>query len=105
MPRLTPKIRCELILSHALKLASEPGGWSTLTLAKIANEVSCTHGLILHHFGSITALRRKLVKIAVKEENFDVLIQALMAGDPEAKRMEPLLRKKAFAHIAASKGA
>lgn len=98
MARLTPRIRCELILSAALKLASEPGGWNKLTLVKIARECHCTHGLILHHFGSIDALKRKLVRTAIKQENFDVLIQALTADDPEAKRMRPLLRQKAFAH-------
>lgn len=98
MPRLTKKFRRELILAAALKLASVPGGWNSLTLVAIGKEAHCTHGLILHHFGSIAALRRTLVKIAIKQENFDVLIQALTAGDPEAKKMRPLLRQKAFAH-------
>lgn len=91
------KIRCESILVAALKLASPPGGWSSLTLVGIAREAGCSHGLICHHFGSIAALRRKLVRTAIKQENFDVLTQALMAGDPEAKKMRPLLRQKAFA--------
>lgn len=100
MPRLklTPRVRCELILTAALQLASEPGGWNTLTLVKIAKQAHCTHGLVLHHFGSVAALRRKLVRAAIKQENFDVLTQALVAGDPEANRMKPLLRNKAFAH-------
>lgn len=104
MPRLTPKVRCELILTAGLKLASVPGGWNNLTLVKIATEAHCTHGLILHHFGSIDALRRKLVRISIKQENFDVLIQALTAADPEALRMKPLLRQKAFAHCQTQKG-
>lgn len=98
MPHLTPKVRCELILVSALRLASVPGGWNRLTLMGIAKEAHCTHGLILHYFGSISALRRKLVKAAIKQENFDVLVQALTAGDPEAKKMRPLLKQKAFAH-------
>jgi AcrR family transcriptional regulator len=98
MHRLTPRVRCETILAAALKLASQPGGWNTLTLVKVAKEAHCTHGLICHHFGSAAALRRKLVRVAIKQENFDVLIQALTAGDPEAKKMRPLLRQKAFAH-------
>lgn len=98
MPRLTPTVRCELILVAALKLASAPGGWNKLTLMSVAREAHCTHGLIFHHFGSMGALRRKMVHVAIKQENFDVLIQALVAGDPEAKRMRPLLKQKAFAH-------
>lgn len=107
MPRLklTPRVRCELILTAALQLASEPGGWNALTLTKIAKQAHCTHGLVLHHFGSIAALRRKLVKTAIKQENFDVLTQALIANDPEANRMKPLLRQKAFAHTLKQSGA
>lgn len=100
MPRLTltPRIRIEQMLAAALKIASKPGGWSALTLVGIAREAHCTHGLVIHYFGSLDALKRMLIKAAIKQENFDVLIQALVAGDPEAKRMKPLLRQKAFAH-------
>lgn len=103
-PKLTPRVRCELILTAALQLASEPGGWNTLTLVKIAKQAHCTHGLIVHRFGSIAALKRKLVRAAIKQENFDVLIQALVAGDPEANRMKPMLRQKAFAHTLSRSG-
>lgn len=96
--KLTPRVRCELIITAALKLASRPGGWNSLTLVKIATEAHCTHGLVLHHFGSISALRRKLVRTAIKEENFDVLTQAIMAAEPEAMKMRPMLRQKAFSH-------
>jgi AcrR family transcriptional regulator len=107
MPRLKliPRVRMELILTAALQIASEPGGWNSLTLVKIAKQAHCTHGLVLHHFGSIAALRRKLVRTAIKQENFDVLTQALVAGDPEANRMKPLLRHKAFAHTLKQSGA
>lgn len=98
MPYLSPKVRRELILVAALKVASVPGGWNTLTLVKVAKEAHCTHGLICHYFGSMAALRRKLVRTAIKQENFDVLVQAIAAGDPETKRMRPLLKQKAFAH-------
>jgi AcrR family transcriptional regulator len=98
MPRLTSRVRCDLILSAALRLASEPGGWNSLTIAKVAIECHCTPGLIFHFFKSAKSLRSKVVRAAIKQENFDILIQALTAGDPEAKRMKPMLRNKAFAH-------
>lgn len=106
MPRLklTPRVRMDLILTAALQIASKPGGWNSLTLTAIAKQAHCTHGLVLHHFGSIAALRRKLVKTAIKQENFDVLTQALVANDPEANRMKPLLRQKAFAHTLSRSG-
>jgi AcrR family transcriptional regulator len=106
MPRLklTPRVRCELIIAAALRLAARPGGWNNLTLVGIALEAECTHGLVLHHFGSMSALRRKLVKESIKQENYDVLTQAIAAGEPETHRMRPLLKQKAFAHTL-SKGA
>jgi AcrR family transcriptional regulator len=107
MPRvtLTSHARTEMILAAALRLASNPGGWSALTLVGIAKESHCTHGLICHYFGSLSSLKRILVKVAIKQENFDVLIQALVAGDPEALRMKPLLRQKAFSHTLNNSGA
>lgn len=98
MPWLNREVRCELILTIALRQAGEPGGWNNLTATKIAKEAHCTHGLICKYFGSMAALRRRLVRAAIKQENFDVLTQALIAADPEALKMRPMLRQKAFAH-------
>lgn len=100
MPKLNPKIRREMMIVAALRLASKPGGWMALTHEAIAKEAHCSYGLVHFHLGGISSVRSKLVKAAIKQENFDVLIQALTAGDPEAQKMRPLLRAKAFAHVA-----
>ena len=97
--KLHPKIRREQILCAALRIAERPGGWAKLTITAIAQEARCSYGLVCFHLGSIGAIRRETVKAAIKNENFDALIQALIANDPEANRMKPLLKQKAFAHI------
>ena len=100
--KLHPRIRTESMLAAALRIASKPGGWTTLTAAAIADEANCSYGLVCLYLGSIACIRREVVKAAIRQENFDVLIQALISNDPEANRMKPLLRQKAFAHVASS---
>ena len=97
--KMNPKIRYELILNAALAICSEPGGWNTLTIQKVAQQAHCTSGLVYHYFGSIDSLRRKLVKVSIKRENFDVLIQALTSAHPEALKMNRLLQQLVFAHM------
>src|ERR1700722_4989526 len=102
MPRvyMKPRIRKQWILVAALDIAGRPGGWSELTAVGIAREAKCTPGLVFHYLGSIACINREVVKAAIKQELFDILIQALIANHPEAARMKPLLKQKAFAHVA-----
>lgn len=97
--RLTPRKRRESIIVAALHLASSPGGWNRLTRAAIAERAGCSTGCVSLHLGSMQAVRRVLVRAAITQENLDVLIQALSAGDPAAERMKPMLRQKALAHL------
>ena len=103
MPRLTlnSAIRRDLLLVVALRLAGAPGGWTKLTRRAIAENSKCSEGLVSAHLGSMASIRSLLVKTAIKQENWDILIQALIANDPEAQRMRPLLKEKAFAHVTA----
>ena len=97
--RLTPRKRRESIIVAALQLASNPGGWNRLTRAAIAERAGCSTGCVSLHLGSMDAIRSLLVRVSIKQEYFDVLIQALSAGHPAAERMKPMLRQKALSHL------
>jgi len=87
----------EGILAAASKLASEPGGWSSLTRAGIAYEACCSPALVSHYCGSMAAVHRLLVKSAIKQENYDLLIQAVAAGHPETLK----IRSKILSQLSA----
>lgn len=98
-PHWNTRIGRDVILVAAIQLAEQPGGWVRLTRAAIAKRAHCSPGLVSAHLGSMESLKGKLVKVAIKQENFDILIQALMAQDREACKMRPLLKQKALSHI------
>jgi len=97
--RLTPRKRRESIIVAALHLASAKGGWNRLTRAAIAEHAGCSTGCVSGHLGSMDSIRALLVKVAIKQENFDILIQALSAGHPAAEYMKPMLKQKALSHL------
>lgn len=97
--RLTLRKRRESIVVAAVHLASTPGGWSRLTRFAIAERAGCSTGCVSLHLGSMDAIRAMLVRVSIKQENFDILIQALSAGHPAAERIKPMLRQKALSHL------
>lgn len=98
-PHWNTRIGRDVILVAAIQIAEQPGGWVRLTRASIAKRAKCSPGLVSAHLGSMDSLRASLVRVSIKQENFDILIQALMAQNPEACKMRPLLKQKALSHI------
>jgi len=98
-PHWNTRIGREVILVAAIHLAEQPGGWVRLTRAAIANKAKCALTRPGEHLGSMESLKDKLVRVAIKQDNFDILIQALMAQNREACKMRPLLKQKALSHI------
>ena len=97
MSRLKPQARAEVILIAAMRIARRPGGWASLTRARIATEARCADSLVTLRLGSMDAIRRTLMKRAIKHEYFDLIAQGLAAGDPSARALSPILKHKAVA--------
>ena len=97
MSRLKPSARREVILIAAMRLARRPGGWASLTRARIATEARCTDSLVSLRLGSMDVVRRTLMKTAIKYEYFDLIAQGLAAGDPSVRALSPILKHKAVA--------
>jgi AcrR family transcriptional regulator len=94
--RFKPKVRRELILIAALRVARKPGGWNNLTRAAIAKEAHCADGLISRYLGSMDSVRRAIMKAAIKYEYLDLIAQGVASGDKYALALSPVLKHKAI---------
>jgi len=97
-PQQVNKRRAEIIAA-GIRLASKPGGFTSLTQATVAVEAGCSYGLVSNYLGSIHDIRATLVRAAMKQSNFPVLAQAMLAGHPEARKMPAAMRAQVVAHI------
>lgn len=98
--RLLPDDRKYEILTAALIVAGEPGGWSKLTRDAVAREAKCADGLVSKYFGTMTAMRRTIMRSAVLTENLSILAQGLAMGDVHAQKADERLKRKALETLA-----
>lgn len=79
--RFVPNARREIILNAALVLSKKPGGWATLTRQRIAKAADCSEGLVSRYLGNMEAARKAVMKLAIHNEEIDVIVQSLAAHD------------------------
>ena len=97
--RFKPRVRREMILIAALRVARRPGGWSSMTRAKIAKDAHCAEGLVSVYLGSMDSVRRHVMKAAIKYEYLDLIAQGLATGDKYALGLSPVLQHKALSSL------
>ena len=81
MSKLKPEDRKEQILSAALKLASQPGGWSRLTRDGVAIEAGCAIGLPNRYFGTMITFKRAIMRAAIQRKILSIVAQGIATGD------------------------
>ena len=79
--RFKPEIRRELVLRAAIEVARVPGGWSTLTRQRIAQQAGCSEGLVSLYLGDMSRARRHIMKAAIREEILEIIVQSIAAHD------------------------
>lgn len=88
--KLAPDRRKEL-LAAAVRLAATRG-YTKVSRADIAAACNVSEALVSHHFGTMLAFRRALMRHAVASGNARVVAQGLADGNPYAKRADHDLR-------------
>lgn len=88
------------ILKAALDLAASVGV-DKVTQADVAKRVGVTHTLVIHYFGTVTQLRRDVMRAAVKNRIVAVVARGIALRDPYALKADPALREAAAAHLSA----
>lgn len=98
--RQAPDDRKYQILGAAIVIAEKPGGFSKLTREAIAKEVGCADGLISKYFGTMTAFKRQIMRVAILKENLSIVAQGLAIGDIHAQKAGKGLKARALATLA-----
>ena len=89
--------RAEL-LKAALELA-ESQGVDKVTQAEVARRVGVTHALVIHYFGTVTQLRRDVMRAAVKQRIVPIVARGIALGDAHALKADEALRTLAAKHL------
>lgn len=92
--KLQARERIAQILHAALTLAPSVG-YNRLTRAEIAEAAKVPPTLIPYHCGTMTELRRKIMREAIRVECLPVIAQGLAVRDPHALKAPAELRRAA----------
>lgn len=98
MTRLAPKERNASILDAALRMA-RLHGYQRITRADIAMAAECSEALVSSYLGTMIAVRRAVIRAAIKQKDLIVLAQALAAKDAHAQKAPENLRRAAVATL------
>jgi len=96
--RLPPADRRALILDHALAL-SERGDYRRVTRKDVATRAGIAESLVSYYLGTVTEMRRAIMRAAVARECVAVVAQGLAAKDRFAQRAPAGLRAAAVASL------
>lgn len=94
--KFSKKVRRELLIIEATKLARQAGGWNSLTHNKIAEAAKCSRPLVCARLGSIDEIRTLIMKAAIRYEYLDLIAQGIAAGFPACLKLSPVLKHKAI---------
>lgn len=96
--RLKRVDRKRQIIKIAINLSLELG-YTNFTAMQVAERAQIRHGLIFHYFDSMDALRKQVMKTAIKDEVLNIVLQGLCLSDPVALNAPPEIKRKARKHI------
>ena len=96
--KMHPADRIAQILDAALVVASKVG-YARLTREDIAKRADVPASLISYHLGTMPALRRKIMREAIRTECLPVVAQGLAIRDRFALKAPADLRARAVASL------
>lgn len=85
----------DLIVCTALSLSLEKGYWD-VTRDDIAKVLNVTGNNIQYHFGTMEALRNKVISRAIDEKILPVIAQGIIHGQAPTNNITKYLRKRAL---------
>lgn len=90
--RSDPAARTAELLKVALNLAAAEG-WRTLTRDRIAVVAGVSPGLVSARLGTMDALKRSVMRAAVRDRVVAVVAEGLLVGDKHARKADSALRE------------
>ncbi len=89
------KIKKIDLLEVAIKLA-EAEGYSNVKRDEIARVAGVAMGTVNYHLGTMSKIKKSIVKHAIKTENLTIMAQAIIAKDPMSSKISDDLRSQAI---------
>lgn len=96
--RLDPIVRTAELLRVALEVA-EARGWRLMTRECIAVAAGVSPALVSARLGTMAALRRSVMRAAVKQRVVPVVAEGLATGDDQARKAPDELKRLAADHL------
>lgn len=91
MKRLNPKVRKTQVLNAAMTVAVRDT-YHAMKRHDVAKAAGCAEGTVNRYFGTMSQLRRAVMRKAVIERCHAVVAQGLMMSDNQAMKASPELR-------------
>lgn len=86
------------ILTIAISLSIKVG-YTSITRAAIAREAKISDGLVNRYFGTMTKLKKVVIKTAIEKQIPEIILQGFLLGDPLIKSAPRGTVQKAFNSI------
>lgn len=99
MSRLKPTERKQQILEAAIDLANEIG-FGKLTRQNIAASADVSEGLVSKYWGTMTKMRRAVMRKAIKKGEMKIIAEGIAMNEPECAKLSPVARQKALSVLA-----
>lgn len=96
--RMIPADRKASILEAAIS-AAQKQSFSGLRLHHIATAADCSNALVVSHFGTMTKMRRAVMRAAISRELLPIIAQGVAMSDPAAIKAPKELKDKALASL------
>lgn len=93
--RQDPAVRTEQLLAAALRVAASTG-WRQMTREGIAEAAGVSPALVSVRLGTMDALRRSVMRAAIKQRVLPIVAEGLVARDRHALAADDELRRAAM---------
>lgn len=94
MARKKPEVRKAEILESALTVANRDG-WINMTRDSVAEHAGVAIGLVNHYYGTMSQLKRAVMRAAITRGEYKILAQGVLAQDPVAIKAPGKMKKEA----------
>ncbi len=95
MSRLEPQVRKEQILEAAIHVADRNGLYD-LRREDVAEKAGVATGLVNRYFGTMTQLRRAVMRRAISKEHLSIVAEGVARRDPQAMKAPEELKRNAL---------
>lgn len=92
--KLKPEIRKELIIEAAISVAEEVG-YLNIQRVDVANKAGCASGTVNRYYGTMNQLKIDVLRHAIKNENYTVIMQGITNNAPQMKKVSDDLKQRA----------